>query len=269
MHDETSPNENNIHSDTPKNMEQNLNEEHTNPETIERENNEVLSPESAPIENVEQLETNSGECEVENPLAESTDNEVLKKIEEISVNFSQAFEFLSQEFQAKLKINAHKDEIIDKLHSEVEKYKNDFVRKLLTPALNELILLYDDILKTLTRVGDDGAKALDELSSLPIYIKDALFNLGVSDYLPVVNEETFSPRAHKIIGLVPTGNKEMDRKIAEVSKCGFMFEERVLRPAIVKVYKYDEVLSIKEDEIPSAENDSAITSDSISETQNV
>src|SRR3989344_3760830 len=50
--------------------------------------------------------------------------------------------------------------------------------------------------------------------------------------------ETFDPNIHQSIDLVPTTQKELDHKIAEVVQKGYKLGERILRPARVNVYEF-------------------------------
>lgn len=50
--------------------------------------------------------------------------------------------------------------------------------------------------------------------------------------------EDFDPSIHESVDLVPTNNKEENHKIAEVIQKGYKLGERVLRPARVNVFEF-------------------------------
>ncbi len=50
--------------------------------------------------------------------------------------------------------------------------------------------------------------------------------------------EIFDPNLHQSIDLVPTAEKDLDHKVAEVIQKGYRLGERILRPARVNVYEY-------------------------------
>ena len=49
--------------------------------------------------------------------------------------------------------------------------------------------------------------------------------------------DAFDPNLHHSIATVPTENKDDDHKIAEVLQKGYMMSEKVVRPALVKVFE--------------------------------
>ena len=52
--------------------------------------------------------------------------------------------------------------------------------------------------------------------------------------------EMFDPNIHQSIELMPTQDKDMDHKIANVIQRGYKLGERIMRPARVNVYEFHE-----------------------------
>lgn len=52
--------------------------------------------------------------------------------------------------------------------------------------------------------------------------------------------ESFDPNIHQSIEMMPTDKKEMDHKVANVIQKGYKLGERVMRPARVNVYEFEE-----------------------------
>jgi molecular chaperone GrpE len=52
--------------------------------------------------------------------------------------------------------------------------------------------------------------------------------------------ENFDHNIHESIEIVPTDKKELDHTVAEVIQSGYKLGERVMRPARVNVYEYQE-----------------------------
>lgn len=49
--------------------------------------------------------------------------------------------------------------------------------------------------------------------------------------------DTFDPNLHHSISMVPTEDKTLDHTVAEILQKGYNIREKVLRPALVKVYE--------------------------------
>jgi len=55
------------------------------------------------------------------------------------------------------------------------------------------------------------------------------------------NGDVFDPNLHESMEMIETDKKDDDHKLAEVIQKGYKLAERVLRPAIVKVYEYKDI----------------------------
>lgn len=51
--------------------------------------------------------------------------------------------------------------------------------------------------------------------------------------------EVFDPRLHEAIGVVKTKEKERDGLVAQVFQTGYIFKDKVLRPAKVQVWEFE------------------------------
>lgn len=49
--------------------------------------------------------------------------------------------------------------------------------------------------------------------------------------------DAFDPNLHHSIGMVKTENKDDDHKVAEILQKGYLMQEKVVRPALVKVFE--------------------------------
>ena len=149
---------------------------------------------------------------------------------------------LHTEFQGKLKYDQHKDAIIDKLHGELQGYKNDLVLKLLRPFITDVIQTMDDIARQVShyRAREEAqlapAKILRDLDSFGGDLEDLLFRQGVDSFQTL--EEQFDPKQQKVVKRVITDDPEKDKTIASRVRKGFRWEGRVIRPEMVDVYIY-------------------------------
>jgi len=177
-------------------------------------------------------------------VTESEDNETdchdqTKGLEEIKELLAD----LNARFESKIKYDTHKEEIIDRLHSENQSFKNDLYKKLLLPIINDLIFLLDDYSSLHKRYSEmdineiDTAKLLKQLGSIPDDIETILYKNGIDTY--TVESEKIDTARQKILKTVPTPDQEKDKTLYEVLKKGFIWEGRIIRMENISCYKYE------------------------------
>ncbi len=163
---------------------------------------------------------------------------VLEKLESLQG----ALDGLGEEFRGKLKYDAHKNGIIDKLHSELQEYKDDLIRKLLQPMILDVILAIDNFNKLARTNRDREPEALDPrkllqmLECVPDDLENLLYRRGVDCYRE--DGERFNPKRQKVMKKIPTADRERDRTIATRLRKGYEWDGRMIRPEMVAVYVY-------------------------------
>ncbi len=151
---------------------------------------------------------------------------------------------LQQTFNEKLKIDKHKDAIIDKLHVENQQYKNDLIKNVRKDILKDLMFLIDDINKIIKKyesepeVEKSQAKLLRYFKEVPEEIEELLYKYDVvSKQLNI--GDSFDPQFHRALKTETTVDETKDRTIAAVLKKGYMWLDEKFRQAEVVVYKYE------------------------------
>jgi molecular chaperone GrpE len=147
---------------------------------------------------------------------------------------------LQAEFQSKLKYDQHKEKIIDNLHSELQKYKSDLIKKLLQPMIMDVIHAIDDFNK-LTRhytqqapEDIDPQKLLKLIATIPEDLEHLLYRQGVESFK--CSEPVFNPSRQRALKTLPTSDPSKDKTIAQSLRQGYEWEGKVLRPEMVEVY---------------------------------
>lgn len=149
---------------------------------------------------------------------------------------------IQDEFQSKLKHDAHKDRMIDKLHKELQEYKGDIIIKYMKSAFLDLIQTNDNIRKladyyTSRELSeDDFTKLLQILKELPSDLDDVFFRQGVNAY--ICEEDEFDAKRQKVLKTIETSDKSKDKIIAERLRPGYEWDDQVIRPEMVSVYVY-------------------------------
>lgn len=147
-------------------------------------------------------------------------------------------------FNTRLKYDKYKEEIINKLHDENQKYKGDLLRKTQLPIFNDLIILIDDIRKLTSQYKEkpeeeiDVTRLLRYFSDVPEDIEYVLNKYGVVAH-EVAPLDDFNPKLHKAVKRIKTTEQKNDGKIEKVLKTGYDMDGYKMRFSEVCVYKYE------------------------------
>ncbi len=151
------------------------------------------------------------------------------------------FEELKALFQREIRAETTREKVVDRLHAELQEYKQDLLLNTLRPVFIDLIQLHDDIGKVAIRPvraeGDDPTEA-DRLVGLmegfQQGIEDILYRQGVEPF--EVDGEAFDPRRQRAISTVASDDPSLNKTVAARIRKGFRSGDRVIRPEIVSVY---------------------------------
>ena len=120
------------------------------------------------------------------------------------------------------------------MHGELEQYRHGLTHEFLRPVLTDLVRLHDD-LTAQAEGGDDGAARIAEY--VRGSIEETLARNGVESY--TVDEPEVDRRRQKVIGVVATDDPALHRTVAQRTRPGFRFGDRILRPEWVHAYQFD------------------------------
>ena len=145
-------------------------------------------------------------------------------------------------FEREVRAEATREKVVDRLHAELQEYKQDLLLNVLRPVFLDLIQLHDDIGK-MVAAQPDGAKARP---GPPPPRHDAGLSAGDRGHplppggraLSLQEGDTFDPRRQRAVATVPTDDPARSKTIAARLRKGFQTQdgERVIRPEIVSVY---------------------------------
>lgn len=151
-------------------------------------------------------------------------------------------ENIESEFQSKIKYDQHKEKIIDDLHRELQEYKNDFIKSLISPVIIDIIHTIDGIAKLVNghKANDaselDPLKLIKQMEGIAADLEEIIFRQGVESYNSDLLE--FDAKRQRIITIETTNDPSKDRTISKKVLDGYKWEGKVLRQEMVNVYVY-------------------------------
>jgi molecular chaperone GrpE len=152
---------------------------------------------------------------------------------------------LDQQFETKILYDKSKDQTIDALHDELQDYRDGLQFKHLRPLVDDLLTVYDDLSTLLVRFWVENP---DQAASEPV--KTLLHSLDTirDDLAYTLEKHGFELYEHpgdeidrqnqRVQGTVETNDPVLDRKLAERVRRGLRYEDRVIRPEVVRAYKF-------------------------------
>lgn len=150
---------------------------------------------------------------------------------------------LSAQFESKIKYDKHKEEIIDKLHSENQAFKNDLYKKLILPLVNEIIFMLDDYSILFKKHSEseinevDVPKLLKQFGGISEDLENLLYKNGIDVYS--VEGEQFDSSKQKVIKTIPTDDPLKDKTVCDKLKKGFVLDGIIIRMEHVSCYKFE------------------------------
>ncbi|MBX6311945.1 MAG: nucleotide exchange factor GrpE [Isosphaeraceae bacterium] len=163
--------------------------------------------------------------------------EILGAIRQLGSALERRLEGLQAQFDREIRAEATREKVVDRLHAELQEYKQDLLLKVLRPVFVDLIQLHDDIGKIAAaqpEEDDEGSRLRTALTNIQQGIEDILYRQGVEPY--VEPGPLFDPRRQRAVATVPTDDPALAKTVAIRHRKGFQAGERVIRPEIVSVY---------------------------------
>ncbi len=220
---------------------QNTPEQVENEMTPEQDNCEKPScEENMPdaTENADEVNTCDGENSSEETEANPMDS-VLQAISTLTDKVDQ----LGKQFDAKIMHTTHEEKIVDQMHSELQRYKEDMYSQLVRPILMDIIEVRDSIMrmsKTFSeRPEAEQVVPLKTFSDYAFDVQDILEKNNITIYRS--NEgDTFTPIKQRVIKKVNTPVEELHGKVAESLSDGYEYLGKTISPERIAIYVCEE-----------------------------
>ncbi len=175
--------------------------------------------------------------QAESPAFESPAR-IIAAISQMQSGLDQRLTALQALFEREIRAEATRERIVDRLHAELQEYKQDLLLKVQRPIFIDLIQLHDDIGKMIDAQpaqDPDGATAVrGTLDSIRTAIEDILYRQGVEPFR--LEGEEFDPRRQRAVSTVPSEDPQRNKTIAGRLRPGFQAGDKLIRPEIVSVH---------------------------------
>ena len=204
-------------------------------------------------------ETSFDDSSKEDVSVKPNEEENVSESVELMNSLQESLLRLEEKFDKKIAEDTHKNNLFDKMYEELASYKKDLYAKLVGPFINETISLLDDYERLIERIDTvDHDKLKKYVIGIPDDLESILDNNGVERYSD--DADKFNPKTQRVIKIIPTGNIELENDIAERTRKGYRWNGVMLKPEIVKIYKYKEgfvgqTLEIKQEVQTNSGND--------------
>ena len=129
---------------------------------------------------------------------------------------------------------------VTKMHEDLRQYKEKGVQYVKKESLQNLLVLYDDIDRTMDRLEElDASEAIrDEIDWLRERILETLYR---EDVEPLAEEpsEVLDRSIHKVVKTVRAEKAEQNRTVSRIVKRGFLWHGELFRREHVEVRTYE------------------------------
>ncbi len=194
----------------------------------------VPAPAYESIETDPGLDPNAFEQARIDPIAPS-----LEAITALGEGLNRKLDALQTLFDREIRAESTREKVVDRLHAELQEYKQGLILGILRPVFVDLIQLHDDIGKMVDAQGEaegEAARLIDLMRGYQQGIEDILYRQGVEPFAQV--DDTFDPRRQRALSTVPTDDPDRNKRVAARLRKGFQAGDKVIRPEMVTVYSY-------------------------------
>jgi molecular chaperone GrpE len=170
---------------------------------------------------------------------------MLEALRALSEQLGRRLDTLQTTFERELRAEATRERVVDRLHAELQDYKQDFLLKVQRPIFIDLIQLHDDMGKMIEARVPAGAgleRTADVrgiLEPIQTAIEDILYRQGVEPFSLEGTE--FDPKKQRAVSTQPTDDPALNKRVAARLRKGFWAGDKVIRPEIVAVFTFRQI----------------------------
>ncbi len=165
-----------------------------------------------------------------------------RSIADLGETLARRLDALQTVFDREIRAEATREKVVDRLHAELQEYKQGLILGILRPVFVDLIRLHDDLGKSLEAplAADPSSEArrlLDLMRGYRQEVEDILYRQGVEPFQDDAGE-AFDPRRQRALSTIPTDDPAQNKKVAARLRKGFQAGDKVIRPEMVNVFAH-------------------------------
>lgn len=166
----------------------------------------------------------------------------LDKVLELQKQLLERIDSLNDLFNARIMYTEHEEKIVDQMHRELQRYKEDMYAQLVRPILLDVIEVRDSIMRIaaayLAKSEGEQNIPIKVFSDYAYDLQDILEKNGVEIYRSKAGDD-FTPIKQRVIEKVVTSDETLHGKVAETLSCGYSYNGRIISAEKVNVYYYE------------------------------
>ena len=168
---------------------------------------------------------------------DAEEKSVFEEIQELNEKMDVMNDTVSQKI---LNIDFEKN-IVDKLHKELQGYKDDLYFQLVKPLIMDLINMRERMRRAVKHFSKEtGEKKVEMLESYVEEIETILENNSIEIYETEKEECDYKVKKQRIVKQIKTSDEKLHGKICNILTNGYIYTEKnkIIFPEKVEVYVY-------------------------------
>lgn len=202
--------------------------------------NKLEEPVKKPVEESSKSTTGN---EIEQTTSNENESLIIENVMDSIEEINEKIEEMNKLFVQKIQKTTYEEKIVDQMHSELQKYKEDMYSQLVRPILLDIIEIRDSIIRMsnvfATKPEKEQNVPLKTFRDYSYDIQDVLEKNNITIYNSKDGDE-FNALKQRVIKKVTTSVEELHGKIAESLSSGYDYNGSNISPEKVAVYIYQE-----------------------------
>lgn len=183
---------------------------------------------------------NDLESKVNTQETEDKSEKIIEKINQVDQKINEKIDQMNSLFINKIQSIDFERETADKLHKELQEYKNDIYFQLIKPFIMDIISVREDMKKNIENINETlEYETLEFLQSYIEQLKIILENNDIEVYSTnTAEDKNFNPKKQRVVKQIKTSDESLHGKVYNILTDGYTYKEKVISPERVEVYSY-------------------------------
>lgn len=194
----------------------------------------------------EEAEENKDDIHIEKILEQPDKLDKVLKSQQLLLERLKSLDIL---FNTRIMHTEYEEKIVDQMHKELQKYKEDMYAQLVRPILLDVIEVRDSIMRMaavyLAKSESEQSIPNKTFSAYAYDLQDILEKNSVEIYRSKAGDD-FTPIKQRVIKKTLTTDEDLHGKVAESLSCGYSYNGRIISAEKITIYYYEKPVEINE-----------------------